>query len=128
MLQSLIWQARATATRTGRTSRCRAPAAPSTTTRLYELYAYPADAAACWVRGNVITSLDGGATTDGTSGGLGGTGDRALFNVLRELADVVVVGAGTARAENYSGAQMTVAAAPQPPAARPEPRSRPSPW
>lgn len=75
---------------------------------LYELYAYPADAPR-WVRGNAIISLDGGASTDGTSGGLGGTGDRRLFHILRELADVVVVGAGTARAENYSGAQMTVA-------------------
>lgn len=77
--------------------------------QLDELYAYPADLARCWVRGNAITSLDGGAATDGTSGGLGGAGDRRLFRVLRELADVIVVGAGTARAENYSGAQMTIA-------------------
>lgn len=74
---------------------------------LYRLYAYPPDPARCWVRGNAIASLDGGATADGTSGGLGGPGDRRLFGVLRELADVVVVGAGTARAENYSGVQMT---------------------
>ena len=63
--------------------------------RLSDLYAYPPDLARCWVRGNAITSLDGGATTDGTSGGLGGSGDRRLFRVLRELADVIVVGAGT---------------------------------
>ncbi|MCI4676244.1 pyrimidine reductase family protein [Candidatus Mycolicibacterium alkanivorans] len=75
---------------------------------LYTLYAYPPDAPR-WVRANAIISLDGGATTDGTSGGLGGLGDRRLFRILRELADVIVVGAGTARAENYSGAQMTVA-------------------
>jgi riboflavin biosynthesis pyrimidine reductase len=77
--------------------------------RLYELYAYPADLTRCLVRGNAITSLDGGAATDGTSGGLGAAGDRRLFRVLRELADVIVVGAGTARAEKYSGAQMSVA-------------------
>ncbi|WP_319432461.1 pyrimidine reductase family protein [Mycobacterium sp. RTGN5] len=76
--------------------------------RLAELYAYPADLSRCVVRGNAITSLDGGAATDGTSGGLGGLGDRRLFRVLRELADVIIVGAGTARAENYSGAQMSV--------------------
>jgi len=76
--------------------------------RLYQLYAYPTDLQRCWVRGNAITSLDGGATADGTSGGLGGLGDRRLFRVLRELADVIVVGAGTARVENYAGAQMTV--------------------
>ena len=83
------------------------PTGPVDDNALYQLYAYPT-ATRQWVRGNAIISLDGGATTDGTSGGLGGTGDRRLFNVLRELADVVV-GAGTARAENYSGAQMTVA-------------------
>ncbi len=77
--------------------------------RIYELYAYPTDVSRCVVRGNAITSLDGGAATDGTSGGLGGLGDRRLFRILRELADVIVVGAGTARAENYSGAQLSVA-------------------
>ena len=29
---------------------------------------------------------------------------------MREVADVILVGAGTVRAENYSGAQLTVAA------------------
>ena len=77
--------------------------------RLHALYAYPTDLTRPLVRGNAITSLDGGATTDGTSGGLGGTGDRRLFALLRELADVIVVGAGTARAETYGGARMTVA-------------------
>jgi riboflavin biosynthesis pyrimidine reductase len=86
-----------------------APAGSISDDRLAELYAYPADLTRCLVRGNAITSLDGGASTDGTSGGLGGPGDRRLFHVLRELADVIVVGAGTARAENYAGAQMTVA-------------------
>ena len=70
--------------------------------QLYQLYAYP-DVTGWSVRGNAIASLDGGATTGGTSGGLGGSGDRRLFAVQRELADVIVVGAGTARAENYGG-------------------------
>lgn len=76
---------------------------------LYRLYSYPAELTRCVVRGNAIASLDGAATTDGTSGGLGGAGDRWLFAVLRELADVIVVGAGTARTENYGGARMSVA-------------------
>ena len=76
---------------------------------LYRLYAYPTGGGGAVVRGNAIASLDGGATTGGTSGGLGGPGDRRLFAVLREVADVIVVGAGTARAENYGGARMTVA-------------------
>lgn len=80
--------------------------APVDDERLYQLYAYP-ESHHSLVRGNAISSLDGGATTDGTSGGLGGAGDRRLFAVQRELADVIVVGAGTARAENYGGARMT---------------------
>ena len=77
--------------------------------QIYRLYAYPAGLSRCVLRGNMIASLDGGATTGGTSGGLGGRGDRRLFAVQRELADVIVVGAGTARAENYGGARMSVA-------------------
>lgn len=77
--------------------------------RLRRLYEYPADSDRCVVRANVIASLDGAATTGGTSGGLGGPGDRFLFAMLRELADVIVVGAGTARAEGYGGAHMSVA-------------------
>ncbi len=76
---------------------------------LAALYAYQEPLTRPWVRANAITSLDGAATTSGTSGGLGGAGDRWLFAVQRELADVIVVGAGTARAENYGGARMTVA-------------------
>jgi riboflavin biosynthesis pyrimidine reductase len=77
--------------------------------RLADFYAYPDDLRRCWVRGNMITSLDGGATDDGKSGGLAGPGDRELFTLMRETADVILVGAGTVRAENYSGAQFNVA-------------------
>jgi len=76
---------------------------------LNALYAYPDQLQTCWVRGNMIASLDGGATDDGKAGGLAGAGDRALFALLRELADVIVVGAATVRVENYSGAQLSVA-------------------
>lgn len=77
---------------------------------LPDLYAYPEPLSRCWVRSNFITSLDGGATLDGVSGGLAGPGDRALFKVLRELADVVLVGAGTVRMEHYGGAVLSAAA------------------
>lgn len=73
------------------------------------LYAYP-ERDGTWVRANFITSVDGGATTDGTSGAMGGPGDRLIFTALRELADVIVVGAGTVRIEGYSGAQLGVPA------------------
>lgn len=72
------------------------------------LYAYP-EREGTWLRANFIASVDGGATADGKSGVLGGPGDRSLFNLLRELADVIVVGAGTVRAEGYSGAHLGVA-------------------
>ena len=77
--------------------------------RMTDLYAYPNDLRACWVRGNMIASLDGGATDDGKAGGLAGPGDRALFGLMRQLADVILVGAGTVRIENYSGAQFSPA-------------------
>ena len=73
-------------------------------------YTYPDALQACWVRGNMIASLDGGATDDGKAGGLAGAGDRAVFSLMRHAADVVLVGAATVRIENYSGAQLPVAA------------------
>lgn len=76
--------------------------------RVSELYAYPDDLRSCWVRANMIASLDGGATDDGKSGGLGGPGDRAVFGIMRQRADVILVGAGTVRTENYSGAQVAI--------------------
>jgi riboflavin biosynthesis pyrimidine reductase len=53
------------------------------------------------VRLNFVSSIDGAATRDGLSGGLGGPADRRYFDLLRRVADVVVVGAGTVRAEGY---------------------------
>jgi riboflavin biosynthesis pyrimidine reductase len=62
------------------------------------IYAYPEDTC---VRANMIASVDGAIAVAGRSGGLSGAADRLLFQVLRRLADVIVVGAGTARAEHY---------------------------
>lgn len=54
------------------------------------------------VRANMVASIDGAATADdGRSGALGTPADRRVFGVLRALADVVLVGAGTVRAEGY---------------------------
>ena len=77
---------------------------------LAELYRYPDRLDRPWVRSNFISSLDGGATVDGRSGGLAGPGDRALFALMRELADVIVVGAGTVREEHYGGAVLSASA------------------
>jgi riboflavin biosynthesis pyrimidine reductase len=75
---------------------------------LPQLYHYP-ERDGTWVRANFITSVDGGATADGKTGAMAGPGDRLIFNMLRELADVIVVGAGTVRIEGYSGAHLGVA-------------------
>jgi riboflavin biosynthesis pyrimidine reductase len=54
-----------------------------------------------WLRANMISSTDGAGVLDGRSGGLGGPADRMVFGVLRSLADVILVGASTARTERY---------------------------
>src|SRR5215467_15993266 len=68
------------------------------------LYAYPDPGASpgCWVRANMVASLDGAAAVDGRARGLSGEWDRQVFALLRALADVILVGAGTARAEHYA--------------------------
>jgi 5-amino-6-(5-phosphoribosylamino)uracil reductase len=76
---------------------------------LAQLYGYPDQPDRVWVRSNFISSVDGGATADGTTSAMGGPGDKMIFNLLRELADIVLVGAGTVRMENYSGAHSSVA-------------------
>jgi riboflavin biosynthesis pyrimidine reductase len=53
------------------------------------------------LRINFVASLDGAVTVDGRSEGLGSPGDRRIFQHLRALADVVLVGHGTASTEGY---------------------------
>jgi riboflavin biosynthesis pyrimidine reductase len=53
------------------------------------------------LRVNFVASLDGAITVGGVSEGLGSAGDKRVFRVLRSLADVVLVGHGTAAAEGY---------------------------
>ena len=66
------------------------------------LYAVEADT---WLRVNFVATLDGAASgDDGRSGSLNDAADRLVFDTLRDLADVVLVGAGTARAEEYGPA------------------------
>ena len=53
------------------------------------------------VRMNFVASVDGAATEDGVSRGLQTPGDNRVFAALRDLADVVLAGAGTIRTEGY---------------------------
>jgi riboflavin biosynthesis pyrimidine reductase len=78
-------------------------AASATVMALAGLYTYPAGEALDrpWLRANMVVSVDGAASLVGRSGGLSGPADRLVFSVLRSLADVILVGAATARAEGY---------------------------
>jgi riboflavin biosynthesis pyrimidine reductase len=50
----------------------------------------------------MVSTVDGAATgADGLSRSISSSADRAVFSAMRGLADVVLVGAGTARAESY---------------------------
>lgn len=57
------------------------------------------------MRVNFAASVDGATAIDGKSRGLSSAADRELFQLLRAMSDVVLVGAGTARDENYGGAK-----------------------
>jgi 5-amino-6-(5-phosphoribosylamino)uracil reductase len=66
---------------------------------LAALYAYPRKR---YVRANMVATLDGAATgADGLSGSINDAADFRVFVTLRSLADVVLAGAGTVRAERY---------------------------
>ncbi|PPH24497.1 pyrimidine reductase family protein [Rathayibacter rathayi] len=54
-----------------------------------------------WLRVNFVASIDGAVTRGGVSGDLGGEADLRVFDLLRRLADVVLVAAGTVRIEGY---------------------------
>jgi len=59
-----------------------------------------------WLRMNFVSSIDGAATRDGLSGGLGGDADTRVFELLRRQADVILVGAGTVRDEGYGAMRL----------------------
>jgi riboflavin biosynthesis pyrimidine reductase len=77
---------------------------PAADVDLRVAYAIPSGDAT-FVRCNMISSFDGAVTVAGRSGALGGPADRRVFNTLRSLTDVILVGAGTMRAEGYGPAQ-----------------------
>ncbi len=58
------------------------------------------------VRANMVASIDAGIAVDGKSAPLGSAADQRLFAVLRDLSDVLLVGAGTIRAEGYGGIRL----------------------
>lgn len=55
----------------------------------------------CWVTGHMVAGLDGTSAIDGRVGSLSTEPDQALFRAMRQMADVVLVGAETVRREGY---------------------------
>lgn len=74
---------------------------------LRELLAYDAGISRPWLRANFIASIDGAVTFDGSGRKLGTPTDRRVFTRLREVADVVLVGATTAAAKPYADMILT---------------------
>lgn len=77
------------------------PVAELDRTELGELYRHPAPPHG-FVRTNFVATLDGAAAgPDGLTGSINTAADRDVFALLRAQADVIFVGAGTVRAEDY---------------------------
>jgi riboflavin biosynthesis pyrimidine reductase len=54
-----------------------------------------------WIGLCMVASVDGSTVLDGESRGLSSDTDREVLLTLRQLADMIIVGAGTVRAEGY---------------------------
>lgn len=77
------------------------------------LYAWPSSAVTkdrAWVRCNMVMTQDGAAVgTDGKSATIATPIDKEVFRALRRDSDVILVGAGTARAEGYRPTVVPIA-------------------
>lgn len=84
---------------------------PSVTSRheekidLATAYAYPTRAPR-WVRACMIGTVDGASHAGGVSRPISSDLDREVFATLRGLADLILVGAGTVKAEGYGPAVL----------------------
>ncbi len=79
---------------------------PSEQVDTLDAYALPDDGRAR-LRVNMVSSVDGAAAVEGRVGILSGPADGLLLNELRSLCDVLLVGAGTIRAEGYGPLVLT---------------------
>lgn len=59
-----------------------------------------------WVLANFVATVDGSIALNGRVGGLSSPLDKQVFRLLRAVADVVLVGAGTVRAERYGPVRL----------------------
>ncbi|MEQ3551310.1 dihydrofolate reductase family protein [Pseudonocardia nematodicida] len=80
-----------------------AHAGPLSDADLETLYAYPDPGTAPYVAVNFVSSADGAVEVEGRSAGLSTAPDRTVLRLGTDLADVVLVAAGTATAEGFTG-------------------------
>lgn len=60
-----------------------------------------------WLRVNMVSTVDGAATGEsGKSGSINNEADKLVFQAVRAQCDAIVVGAGTARTEEYGVADV----------------------
>lgn len=82
-------------------------AAPAQLADVAAHYRWPVTAEP-WVRSNFVSTIDGSVQgQDGRSGTINTEADHLVFDLLRALCDVVVVGAGTVRRERYRAVELT---------------------
>lgn len=61
----------------------------------------------CWVIGHMVAGLDGTAAVGGRVGSLSTRPDQSLFPRMRQVADIVLVGAETVRREGYGSVRLS---------------------
>jgi riboflavin-specific deaminase-like protein len=83
------------------------PSGPLTDADLERIYDYPEQLDRPWVQVNFVSSADGAVSVGERSDGLSSPADKRLFLLGRDLADVILVGAGTVITEDYRGARPT---------------------
>lgn len=80
-----------------------------------------------WLRVNMVATVDGAATGEnGTSRTINNEVDQRVFRLLRELADVILVGAGTVRNEGYAPNRKPMVVVSRTGSVPPTQRDRPS--
>lgn len=80
---------------------------PLTDHELEKIYAYPESLTRPWVQVNFVASADGAASLNGKAASLSHPADKKILALGRDLADVVLVGAGTVLVEGYRGIRHT---------------------
>jgi riboflavin biosynthesis pyrimidine reductase len=90
-------------------SRSRPGVGPIDTAELLSLYRHRDEGESRgWLRSNFVVTLDGSTTgSNGRSGTINTESDREIFALQRALADVILAGGQTARAERYRAVDLS---------------------